>query len=77
MHDAITFEQHEKPALAICTTPFQPTSRMIARTLSLPDFSFALVDHPIGSASEDELAARASAAYAQGVRILLGVAAGK
>ncbi len=77
MHDAITFEQLEKPALAICPTPFQPTSRMIARTLSLPDFSFALVDHPIGSASEDELAARASAAYAQGVQILLGVTAGK
>ena len=77
MHDAITFEQLEKPALAICTTPFLPTSRMIARTLSLPEFAFALVDHPIGSASEDELAARASAAYAQGVQILLGLPAGK
>ena len=77
MHDAITFEQLEKPALAICTTPFLPTSRMIARTLSLPEFAFALVDHPIGSASEDELAARASAAYAQGVQILLGLASGE
>lgn len=72
MHDAVTFEQLGKPALAICTHPFEPTSKMIARTLSLPDFPFALVDHPIGSASTAELAARAAAAYDQATRILLG-----
>ena len=71
MHDAITFEQLGKPSLAICTHPFEPTSKMIARTLSLPDFPFALVDHPIGSANADELSARAAAAYDQGMRILL------
>ena len=71
MHDAITFEQLSKPALAICTHPFEPTSKMIARTLGLPDFPFALVDHPIGSASQPELAARADEAYAQGAQILL------
>lgn len=72
MHDAITFEQLGKPALAICTHPFEPTSKMIARTLGLADFPFALVDHPIGSVSEAELAERADSAYAQGVGILLG-----
>ena len=71
MHDAITFEQLGKPSLAICTHPFEPTSKMIARTLSLPDFPFALVDHPIGSANQSELAARAAAAHEQGMRILL------
>lgn len=71
MHDAITFEQLDKPALAICTHPFEPTSKMIARTLSLPDFPFALVDHPIGSANTAELAARAAHAYTQGANILL------
>ncbi len=71
MHDAVTFEQLGKPALAICTHPFEPTSKMIARTLSLPDFPFALVDHPIGSADTAELTARAASAYDQGTRILL------
>lgn len=71
MHDAITFEQLSKPALAICTHPFEPTSKMIARTLGLPNFPFALVDHPIGSASPPELQARAAEAYAQGMQILL------
>lgn len=71
MHDAITFEQLHKPALAICTHPFEPTSKMIARTLSLPNFPFALVDHPIGSANPAELTARAAHAYDQATHILL------
>lgn len=71
MHDAVTFEQLGKPALAICTHPFEPTSKMIARTLSLPDFPFALVDHPIGSVNTAELTARAASAYDQAARILL------
>ena len=71
MHDAVTFEQLGKPALAICTHPFEPTSKMIVRTLSLPDFPFALVDHPIGSANTAELTARAASAFDQATRILL------
>ncbi len=77
MHDAVSFEQLAKPALAICTFPFEPTSKMIARTLSLPDFPFALVEHPIGSASAEALAARAVAAYEQGAQILLGAPAAR
>ena len=71
MHDGITFEQLGKPALVICTKPFEPTARMIAQTVGLPDFRFALVDHPIGSASAEELSARAADAYQQGREILL------
>ncbi|MDP6607166.1 MAG: hypothetical protein QF664_13055 [Dehalococcoidia bacterium] len=44
---------------------------MIAQTVGLPDFRFALVDHPIGSASTKELSARAADAYEQGLEILL------
>ena len=72
MHDAITFEQLDKPALAICTHPFEPTSKMIAKTLGLPNFPFALLDHPIGSASTVQLQQKAEEAYTQGSAILLG-----
>ena len=72
MHDGITFEQTGKPALVICTTPFEPTSKMIAKTLGLPDFPFALLDHPIGSASTEQLQAKAQEAHRQGLPILLG-----
>ena len=72
MHDGITFEQTGKPSLVLCTHPFDPTGRMIAKTLGLPDFQYALVDHPIGSASVEDLQARALDAFEQGRRILLG-----
>ena len=72
MHDGIIFEQTGKPALVLCTTPFEPTSKMIAKTLGLPDFPFALLDHPIGSASEAQLQSKAQEAHRQGLPILLG-----
>jgi hypothetical protein len=74
VHDGITFEQSGKPALVICTTPFAATGRMIAATLGLPNYAFAMVDHPIGSRTLDEIRARAEEAYAQGVAILTGEA---
>lgn len=45
---------------------------MIAKTLGMPDFQYALVNHPIGSADAEGLQARALDAYEQGKRILLG-----
>lgn len=72
MHDGISFEQYGKPALVLCTHPFDPTGRMIAKTLGMPDFQYALVDHPIGSASSEGLQARAQDAFKQGQAILLG-----
>jgi len=72
VHDGITFEQYGKPGLVLCTHPFDPTGRMIAKTLGMPDFRYALVDHPIGSAGIEGLQARALDAYEQGKLILLG-----
>jgi hypothetical protein len=74
VHDGITFEQSGKPALVICTTPFAATGRMIAATLGLPNYAFAMVEHPIGSRTLDEIKVRAADAYVQGVSILRGEA---
>ena len=70
MHDGISFEQLGKPALVICTQPFAPTGRNIARALGLPNYPFALVEHPIGSRTVAELRQRAAVAFQQGVAIL-------
>ena len=70
MHDGISFEQFGKPALVICTHPFEPTSHNIARALGIADYPFALIDHPIGSRTLPELKARARSAFEQGVAIL-------
>ena len=72
MHDGISFEQLGKPALVICTHPFEPTGRNIARALGVPDYPFARVDHPIGSRTVTELRQRAHSAFEQGVEILTG-----
>ena len=72
MHDGISFEQLGKPALVICTHPFEATGRNIARALGLADYPFALVEHPIGSRTLPELKARAQAAFEQGAPMLCG-----
>ena len=72
MHDGISFEQVGKPALVICTHPFEPTGRNIARALGVADYPFALVEHPIGSRTLPELKERALVAFEQGVTLLRG-----
>jgi hypothetical protein len=71
VHDGITFEQMGKPALVICTRPFIATGRTIARTLGLPDYRFAVVEHPVGSRTVEEVRERAADAFKQGLSILL------
>ena len=45
---------------------------MMARALGSEDYSFVVVDHPISSASEEELGRRARVAVAESVEILVG-----
>ena len=71
MHDGISFEQHGKPALVICTYPFEATGKNIARALGVPDYPFAMVDHPIGSRTLGEIKVRARSAFEQGVEIMV------
>ena len=70
MHDGITYEQYGKPAVVLCTHPFEVTAKNIARILGLPDYRFVMVEHPIGSRTFAEIQARAQDAYAQAIDIL-------
>ncbi len=70
MHDGITFEQFGKPAVVLCTYPFEVTAKNIARVLGLPDYRFVMVEHPIGSRTLAEIRERAQNAYDQAVDIL-------
>ncbi|HBK12767.1 MAG TPA: hypothetical protein DDZ32_07995 [Gammaproteobacteria bacterium] len=73
MHDGIIYEQFGKPAVVLCTTPFEVTAKNIARMLGLPDYPFALLQHPLGSCTEQQIAERAADAYQQSKQILLAV----
>lgn len=72
MHDGITFEQLGKRAVVLCTTPFEVTSKNIARMLGLPDYPFVLLEHPLGSRTLQEIEARADVAAAAAETILRG-----
>jgi hypothetical protein len=71
LHDGITYEQFGKPAVVLCTQPFEVTAKNIAQMMGLPGYPFVLLQHPLGSCNEAEIGARAADAYRQGRAILL------
>jgi hypothetical protein len=68
----MTFEKAGKPAAAICTEPFVPTGRAMAKVRGAPDYPFAVVSHPVGTLGGEDLMARARQALPQVLQILLG-----
>ena len=59
------------PALGIMTDRFVSAADEMRRALGMPDYPFAVVDHPISSASRRELEQRAEAALDQGLRFIV------
>ncbi len=53
------------------TTRFASAAELMSRVLGMPDYPFARIEHPVSSATDDELKARARAAIEQGVGMLL------
>jgi hypothetical protein len=57
--------------MAVMTTRFVSAAELMARVLGFPDYAFAVIPHPISSATDDELRAMAVTAAAQIRRLLL------
>ena len=53
------------------TTRFVSAAEMMGRVLGMPGYEFAVIDHPVSSATDADLADRAKAALAQGLKLLL------
>lgn len=53
------------------TTRFVSAAEMMSRVLGMPDYKFATIDHPVSSATDAELAAKARMAIEQGCRLLV------
>ena len=68
--DELAESSFGKPAVVLCTYPFEVTAKNIARVLGVPDYRFAMVEHPIGRRTLEEIQARAQHAYEQAVDIL-------
>ena len=71
MLDGILLERRGVPAAAICTDLFVPNGKAIAEAHGAPDYPFALVPHPLASASPTELAREAKEVLPEVLRLLL------
>ena len=58
--------------MAVMTTRFVSAAELMARVLGFPGYAFAVIPHPISSASDEALRDMAAAASAQARRLLLG-----
>jgi hypothetical protein len=67
----VTAERAGVPAFSVMTTRFVTAAELMRRVLGMPDHRFAVIDHPVSSATDEELAARARAAIEQGLGFLV------
>ena len=59
------------PSIAICTDPFESGAKAMTFLGGMPDYPFALIQHPIGSLTPEQIRERAVEAAPQVVRSLL------
>ena len=57
--------------MAVMTTRFVSAAELMARVLGFPGYAFAVIAHPISSASDAALRDMAASAAAQAARLLL------
>jgi hypothetical protein len=69
--DGILLERRGIPAAPICTDRFVPNGQAIAEAHGAPGYPFALVPHPLASASPAELAQEAKEVLPEVLRLLL------
>jgi len=53
------------------TSRFVSAAELMCRVLGMPDYKFAVIDHPLSSASDADLAQYAHATLEQARRLLL------
>jgi hypothetical protein len=58
--------------MAVMTTRFVSAAELMARVLGFPGYAFSTIQHPISSATDNDLRAMAAAAAGQARRLLLG-----
>lgn len=71
MHDTVWFETQGIPAVSIASSAFEGAALTQAKALGLEEVRFVLVEHPIQDATDDEMRAKADAAFEQVIAALL------
>ena len=73
----MTFEREGVPAVGVMTSAFVDGAELMAHACGAPDYPFAVIEHPISSATDAELLARARAIVRQAEELVLAGAAGE
>jgi hypothetical protein len=71
LHDAIAAERLGVPAIGVMTTRFVSAAELMSRVLGMPNYAFAVIDHPVSSATNEGLRDMARATVEQARGILL------
>ena len=71
MHDSIIAERKGVPAVGVMTSRFVSAARLMAKVLGMPDYAFVTIEHPISSAGDAGLEARARATLEELERLLI------
>jgi len=64
-------ERQGVPAIGVMTMRFASAAELMCRVLGMPGYRFVVIEHPISSASDAQLAAYARATIAQARELLL------
>ncbi len=67
----MTAERLGVPAISVMTTRFASAAELMSRVLGMPDYGFAVIEHPVSSALDAALRERARATIEQARRLLL------
>jgi hypothetical protein len=67
----VTAERQGVPAFGVMTERFVSAAEMMSRVLGMPGYVFAVIDHPVSSATDDQLKSMARTAIEQGVKMLV------
>ena len=71
LHDLVVAERQGVPAIGVMTSRFVSAAELMCRVLGMPDYKFAVIDHPISSASDERLAEYAQATIEQARHLLM------
>ena len=67
----MTAERLGVPAFSVMTTRFASAAETMGRVLGMPGYPFSTIEHPVSSATDEELKARARTVIEQGCKLLL------
>ena len=59
------------PAIGVMTVRFASAAELMSRVLGMPGYGFVQIEHPVSSADDATLAARARATIEQGLKLLV------